>query len=158
MRYVNLAAVAFLGIAAAGPALARYEGSYFDYARVIDVDRVATQIGDGANVTREECWQEPVEQRRPGMVYRRELPPEVEQTADGGRVVTTRTEEVQNYATTARGYEERCRENVEYRQPQTVAFDVVYRYHGQDYHDRIGHDPGSRVRVHVDNGYVEIAE
>lgn len=157
MRYVNLAAVAFLGMAVAGPALARYEGSYFDYARVLSVDQVVTQMGNGANVASEECWQEPVEQRRPATAYHRDLPPVVEQTSNGGRIVTTRSEDVQNYATT-RAYEERCRQNVEYRQPQTVAFDVVYRYRGQDYHDRIGHDPGSNVRVHVDDGYVEIAE
>jgi uncharacterized protein YcfJ len=158
MRHVKLAAVAFLGMVAAGPALARYEQSYFDYAHVLSVDRVATQIGNGSNVTRQECWQEPVEQHQPGMVYHRELPPVVEHTADGARVVTTRTEDVENAPTTTRSYEERCRENVEFRQPQTFAFDVVYRYRGQDYHDRIGHDPGSSVRVHVDNGYVEIAE
>jgi uncharacterized protein YcfJ len=158
MKHVNLAAVAFLGMVVAGPALARYTDSYFDYARVLQVDRVATQAGDGANVAREECWQEPIEQRQPGVVYHRELPTVVEHTADGGRVVTTRTQDVEHYPTTTRSYAERCREEVEYRQPQTVAYDVVYRYHGQDYHDRIGHDPGSSVRVHVDNGYVEIAE
>ena len=158
MRYVNLAAVAILGMVAAGPALARYEQSYFDYARVMSVDHVATQAGNGANVSREECWQEPVEKTQPGMTYHRELPPVVEHTADGARVVTTRTEDVENYPTTTRSYEERCHEQVEYRQPQTVAYDVVYRYHGQDYHDRISHDPGSSVRVHIDNGYVEIAE
>lgn len=158
MKGVNLAAVAFLGMAVAGPALARYSDSYFDYARVLSVDQVVTQLGNGGNVRREECWQEPVEQRRPGMVYHRELPPVVEEKADGGRVVTTRTEDVEHTPTTVAGYEERCRESVEYRQPQTVAYDVVYRYHGQDYHDRIGHDPGSRLRVHVDDGYVEVAE
>jgi len=157
MKCVNLAAVAILGMAVAGPALARYEESYFDYARVLSVDQVVTQMGNGGNVASEECWQEPVEQRRPGMVYHRDLPPVVEETPSGGRVVTTRSEDVERYPTTTR-YEERCREHVEYRQPQTVAFDVVYRYRGQDYHDRIGHDPGSNVRVHVDNGYVEIAE
>jgi uncharacterized protein YcfJ len=158
MRCVNLAAVACLGLVVAGPALARYEQSYFDYAHVLSVDRVVSQAGDGDNVIREECRQEPVEQHRPGMVYHRDLPPVVEETPSGERIVTTRSEDVQHTPTTVRSYEERCHEQVEYRQPQTVAFDVVYRYRGQDYHDRIGHDPGSNVRVHVDNGYVEVAE
>jgi len=34
----------------------------------------------------------------------------------------------------------------------------VFRYRGQDFHERMSHDPGSRVRVHVDNGYVEVVE
>ena len=59
-----------------------------------------------------------------------------------------------------RSYEDKCQTHTEYRPgPQhTVAYDVVYRYDGQEYHDRMSHDPGSRVRVHVDNGYVAIAE
>src|SRR5512144_3151404 len=118
MKGVNLAAVAFLGMAVAGPALARYSDSYFDYARVLSVDQVVTQMGNGGNVASEECWQEPVEQRRPGMVYHRDLPPVVEETPSGGRVVTTRSEDVERYPTTTH-YEERCREHVEYRQPQT---------------------------------------
>ena len=158
MRHVNLAAVACLGMVVAGPALARYQDSYFDYARVLSVEPISTQIGNGVNVAKEECWQEPVEHREPGSAYHRELPPVVEQGPNGERIVTTRTEDVQNYPTTTRSYEERCREHVEYRQPQTYAYDVVYRYHGEDYHDRIGHNPGSSVRVRIDQGYVEIAE
>ena len=42
--------------------------------------------------------------------------------------------------------------------PPDVFFDVVYDYRNQEYHDRIRHEPGSSVRVHVENGYVEIAE
>jgi uncharacterized protein YcfJ len=155
MKRVNLVAIAVLGTLLAGPALARYENSFFDYARVLSVDRVATQAGNGENVIREDCRQEPVDQHHPGMVVQRELPPVVDE-ATGERIVTTRTEEVDGYDT--RSYQERCSAQTEYRQPQTVAFDVVYRYNHQDYHDRIGHNPGSRVRVHVDNGYVEIAE
>jgi len=158
MKCLNLAAVAFVGMVVTAPALARYEESYFDYARVLSVDRIVSQAGNGGNVVSKECRTEPVEQRRPGMVYHRDLPPVVEETPSGDRVVTTRSEDVEKAPTTVRSYEERCSEQVEFKQPQTVAFDVVYRYQNQDYHDRIGHDPGGKVRVHVDNGYVEIAE
>jgi uncharacterized protein YcfJ len=29
-------------------------------------------------------------------------------------------------------------------------YDVTYRYHGATYHARMPHDPGPRLRVHVD--------
>ena len=54
----------------------------------------------------------------------------------------TRTVSIQEDGYYARDAKERCRTRTDYREHETVAaWDVVYRYHGQDYHDRIGHDP-----------------
>ena len=71
-----------------------------------------------------------------------------------------RTEVVDRGGYYTRQYEDKCEVKTDYQpgEPRTLAYDVVYRYDGQDYHQRMSHDPGSRVRVHVDNGYVEIAE
>jgi uncharacterized protein YcfJ len=155
MKRIKLLTLAVLGTVLAGPAFARYENSFFDYANVLSVDRVATQAGDGGNITREECKQEPVDEHHPGMIVQHQSPPVVNEVT-GERTVTTRTEEVDGYDTHT--VKEHCSTQTEYRQAQTVAFDVVYRYNHQDYHDRIGHDPGSRVRVRVDDGHVELAE
>jgi uncharacterized protein YcfJ len=39
-----------------------------------------------------------------------------------------------------------------------VGYDVNYRYHGRSYQSQMNFDPGRRVRVRVDGGYVEVAE
>jgi len=156
MKVVNQAAVAILGTTLlAGSAFARWDDSYFDYARVLSVNPVVT--GENSEpVTQQECWSEPVEQFRPGTTTQRTLPPVVDESTG---TVTTRTVSIREEGYYARDAKERCRTRTDYRQQPTItAWDVVYRYHGQDYHDRIGHDPGSRIRVHVDNGYVEVAE
>ena len=164
MKRVTQAVIAALGLAVAGSALARYDDdevrmrmrdSFFDYARVINVDRIVEQ--DNQPVTREECWKEPHEDYHPGTTYRREIQ---ETTPSGYNSTAVRTEVVDRGGYYTRRYEDKCETRTEYQPgPQrTVAYDVVYRYDGQDYHERMNHDPGSRVRVHVDDGYVEIAE
>jgi len=157
MKMVNQAAVAILGTSLlAGSAFARWDDSYFDYARVLSVNPVVANQ-DSEPVTHQECWSEPVQEYHPGLSAQRTLPPTVDE--DTG-TVTRRTVSIQESGYYTHEAKERCRERTDYRQqqPTVMAWDVVYRYHGQDYHDRIAHDPGSRVRVHVDNGYVEVAE
>jgi uncharacterized protein YcfJ len=164
MKRVTQTVIVALGLAVAGSAFARYDeddvrmrvhDSFFDYARVINVDRIIEQ--DKQPVSREECWKEPHEDYHPGTTYRREI----QETVPGSYNDTAvRTEVVDKGGYYTHRYEDRCETRTEYESgPQrTVAFDVVYRYDGQDYHDRMKHEPGSRVRVRVDNGYVQIAE
>jgi len=153
MKRLSQSIVAILGLMLAGSAFARYQDSYFDYARVVSVDRIV--IPPSEPRTTEECWKEPVQQSSyPGTSYRRDLPPVV--TNDGE--VASRTEYVQEGGYTERTVEEHCRERRTASLPPEVFYDVVYDYRNQEYHDRIRHDPGSSVRVHVENGYVEIAE
>ena len=46
--------------------------------------------------------------------------------------------------------EERCETREENRvEERTVGYDVTYRYFGHDYHTRMDHDPGDRIRVNV---------
>ncbi|HEX6834459.1 MAG TPA: hypothetical protein VF132_13060 [Rudaea sp.] len=142
MKRVNQAIMAAVGLALAGSAFAAYD-SYFDYARVTHVDRIVQQSDEP--VTRQECWNEPRDMTRQTSVN--------EPTSDGYHTETATT------TTTTRTYEQRCRTSTEYvQQPQQIAFDVAYRYGGQEYHDRMSHAPGPRVRVHVENGDVELAE
>ncbi|HXD52362.1 MAG TPA: hypothetical protein VN689_10745 [Burkholderiales bacterium] len=164
MNRVTQAVIAALGLAVGASAFARYNedevrmrvrDSFYDYARVVNVDRIAQS--ETQPVTREECWKEPHEEYHPGTSYHRQT----EQPIPGSYNNTVvRDEYVEKPGYYTRNYEDRCETRTEYQSttPRTVAFDVVYRYDGQDYHERMSHDPGSRVRVHVDNGYVELAE
>jgi uncharacterized protein YcfJ len=157
--------VAILGIVVAGSAFAldrytvieRGDAPYFDYAHVTRVDRVVTT--EQQPRTREECWNEPHREYHPGTAYRREELPAMVVTAADGRETLLRNEVVESggYYTTA--YEEKCSTRTDYDTTHnTVGYDVVYNYRGQDYHDRMSRDPGTQVRVRVDHGYVELAE
>jgi len=159
MKRVNQAIVAALGLAVTGVAFARfdsdrYPNSYFDYARVISVDRIV-QPGSTQPVTRQQCRNEPSDEYHPGRTYQQTDPPQV--MANGDRVTRTETVDTGGYYTHT--LKERCDSTTDYvSTPQTVAFNVVYRYDGQDYQDQLNFDPGARVRVHVDNGYVQVAQ
>ena len=155
MKHTHRIAVAVLGALVTGSAFARYADSYFDYAQVLSVKPIVASESSRP-VTREECWSEPVENFHPGMTAERQLPPEVDETTGA---VTTRTVSIKKDGYYTRDEDERCRTRTDVQQQQSVvAFDVVYSYHNQAYHDRIAHDPGARLRVHVDDGYVEVAE
>jgi uncharacterized protein YcfJ len=159
MKRVTQAIVAALGLALTGSALAydRNDGSYFDYARVDRVDRVVSAVNQP--ITRQECWNEPHQEYHPGAAYRRdEVAPTIITTSNGDETVV-RTEVVEKGGYYTQGYEQKCRTRTDYDQAQqVVGYDVVYSYRGQGYHDRMSHDPGTSVRVHVDHGYVELAE
>jgi len=164
MNRVTQTIIATLGLAVGFSAFARYDedalrvrtrDSFYDYARVVNVDRIIAQ--QDQPVTREECWKEPRDDYHPGTTYRREIQ---ETMPSGDNSTAVRTEVVDRGGYYTRHYENKCETKTEY-QPgaqRTVAYDVVFRYDGQDFHERMSRDPGSRVRVHVDDGYVEIAE
>jgi uncharacterized protein YcfJ len=133
----------------------RVRDSCFDHARVVSVDRIVA--AENEPVSREECWKEPHEVYHPGTTYQRE----VEQPIPGSfNNMEVRSETVERPGYYTRSDEQRCETRTEYQPAgqRTVAYDVVFRYNGQDFHERMDHDPGSRVRVHIDNGYVEVAE
>ena len=110
--------------------------------------------------TSQQCWDQPRAAYHPGADYRRNVvAPAYDQD---GRVVgdqVVRSEVVQAGGYTTTETQRVCQTRTAHRDlPQVIGYDVVYRYRGQDYQDRIDHDPGRSVRIHVDNGYVEVAE
>lgn len=164
MKRVTKSVVATLGLALFGTACAadryvRYErgdDAFFDYAHVERVDRVVDRVS--APVTQRECWNEPRTEYRPGASYRREeVTPMVVSSVDGTPVV--RSEVVESGGYYVQTYEQQCRSRTGYDTAQrVVGYDVVFNYRGEDYHERMNHDPGDRVRVRVENGYVDVAE
>lgn len=161
MKRITQAIIAATGITMAGAACAYpvfADRDYFDYARVDRVDRVMAVVDQPES--RQQCWDQPRTQYHPGADYRRNI---VAPTFDadgrmiGDDVVRSDVVESGGYATT--DVQHICQTQTAHREiPRVIGYDVVYTYRGQDYHDRIDHDPGRRVRVHVDNGYVEVAE
>lgn len=161
MSYCIKSIVATLGLALLGSACAsdRYESrndTYFDYARVERVDRVLSTASEP--VQRRECWNEPRTDYHPDVTYRREeVSPTTVASVDGTPVVHSEVVESGGYY--SHSVEQQCRTRTDYDSTQrVVGYDVVYNYRGEDYHDRMNHDPGARVRVYVENGYVEVAE
>jgi len=166
MKRVSQAIVAALGLSVAGSAFAYFrDGSYFDYARVQRVDRLlaTTEVPR----TRQECWNEPRSEYHPGADYRREtiVPSDdadvIDENGidDAGFADVERADVVEHdgYATTTS--QRVCQTRTEQAEArEVVGYDVVYRYRGEDYHERLDHDPGRSVRVRVDHGYVEVAE
>jgi uncharacterized protein YcfJ len=145
MKRISQTLVAAVGLALAGSAFARYEQDpyYYDNARVVRVDRIIAQ--ETQPVTREECWQEPVEQ--PDQIVER-----THVTNDG--VVRKDVLRVDQPA-----YQRKCRQTTAMTDtPQVVGYDVVYNYRNEDFHDRMNHDPGPQVRVRVQNGYVQVVD
>ena len=162
MKRILQAIAAAFGISLAGAAFAFVPvfvgASYYDYARVARVDRVVAMVDQPR--TSQECWDQPRSQYHPGADYRRNI---IAPTYDAdGRVIgdeVVRSDVVESGGYTTTDMQQVCQNRTAHREaPQVIGYDVVYRYHGQDYHDRIDHDPGRSVRVHVDNGYVELAE
>ena len=157
MKHLSQAVVAGLGIALAGSAVAYSRAaSYFDYARVQRVDPVVASVDEPQ--TREECWTEPRTEYHPE--YRREV---VAPSADdddavvAAPVVRREIVETGGYARTTN--QRICQtRTARVTEPKVIGYDVVYTYRGEDYRDRLDHDPGRSVRVHVDSGYVETAE
>lgn len=164
MKAVTKSVVATLGLALFGAACAsdryvRYDSiddSYFDYARVERVDRLVGTVSEP--ITRRDCWNEPRTEYRPSVTYRREeVSPITVSSIDGTPVV--RSEVVERGGDYVQTYGRECRSRTDYDTARrVVGYDVVYNYRGEDYHERMNHDPGERVRVRVENGYVDVAE
>jgi uncharacterized protein YcfJ len=145
MKRISQTLVAALGLTLAGSAFARYEQNpyYYDYARVVRVDRIIAP--ETQPVTHEECWQESVEQ--PERIVERT------HVNDDG-VVRKDVLRVDRPA-----YQQKCRQTTAYNEtPQVVGYDVIYNYRNEDFHDRMSHDPGSQVRVRVQNDYVQVVD
>jgi hypothetical protein len=156
-RTTTQAIIAALGISVAGSALAfTRDASYYDFARVDRVDRLLAT--SEAPRTQRECWTQPRAEYHPGADYRREtIEPAYDDESNGTTVVRSDVVENGGYSTIEN--ERVCQTrtaSVESR--QVLGYDVVYRYRGQDYHERMDHDPGRSVRVRVDHGYVEAVE
>ena len=155
---IGKAVVAALGISLAGSAFAYYrDGSYFDFAPVERVDRLLATTDQPRQNT--QCWDQPRTEYHPGADYRREtIEPAIDEDGNATQAVT-RSDVVESggYSTTRN--ERVCQtRTAQIETQQVVGYDIVYRYRGQDYHERMDHDPGRSVRVHVDHGYVELAE
>jgi hypothetical protein len=138
-RVTNQAIVATLGIGLAGSALAYPRGdSYFDFARVQRVDRIVADVDQPP--TRRET-----------------VAPET--AVIDGRQTLVRSDVVERDGYTTTDVQRVCRTYTQHAQArQVVGYDVVYNYRGESFHDRLDHDPGRTVRVHVDHGYVDLAE
>jgi hypothetical protein len=157
MKRSKQAVAAAIAFALAGSAFAyTRDGSYYDYARVDRVDRVMATVDQPQ--TQRDCWTQPRSEYHPGSDYRRQtIVRDADDDSDPGRVVRDEVVETGGYTSTR---SERVCETRTASVPmrQVIGYDVVYTYRGEDFHDRIDHDPGRSVRVHVDNGYVELAE
>ena len=157
MKRLSQAVIAVLGTALAGSAFAYARGgSFFDYARVQRVDRVVATVDEPR--TREECWTQPRTDYHPTTEYRREvLEPGDDDRGARDPVVRREVVETGGYSTTT---DQRVCETRTARvtEPRVIGYDVVYTYRGEDYHERLDHDPGRSVRIRVDDGYVETAE
>ena len=166
MKHLAQTIVAALGLVVAGSAFAldrytyvteRDDGVYFDYAHVARVDRVVTTATEPT--AHEECWNEPHREYHPGTTYRREQVEPMVVTTVNGRETVVRSQVVEQGGYYTTGYEQKCRTLTDYdTQQRDIGYDVVFSYRGQDYHERMSHDPGTRVRIRVDHGYVELAE
>jgi hypothetical protein len=155
---IGKAIVAALGISLAGSAFAYYrDGSYFDFAHVDRVDRLLATTDQPQAST--QCWDQPRTEYHPGADYRRDtVEPAIDEDGKPTQVVThSDVVESGGYSTTRN--QRVCQTRTAHVETQqVVGYDVVYSYRGQDYHERMDHDPGRSVRVHVDHGYVELAE
>ena len=153
MKRVTQAIVATLGFGLAGSAFAYYSGdSYFDYARVQRVDRIVATV-DQPPTTREECWNEPRTE------YHRRDTVVPETAFIDGRQTVVRSDVVEHDGYTTTDYQRVCRTRTQQAMAkQIVGYDVVYNYRGELFHDRLDHDPGRTVRVHVDHGDVSLVD
>ncbi len=186
MKHIKQVLVGVLGLAIGGTAFARHHDAYYDYAQVVRVDPIAENYD--RPVAREVCRDVPVEVYQPSYTYHRDRTgPTIAGAIVGGALGSLVGHgDGRRAATVAgaviggsiahdharggyyredgyyeRGYEERCRTETEHRTATDITgYDVTYRYHGETYQERMGYDPGNRVRVRVgeDGDDVQVAE
>lgn len=171
LLYITLTAT-LLGAAAAqaGHPRERDGGGFFDYAEVVQVEPIVRQVR--ISEPREECWDEEVPVYQSG--YRSATPTILGGILGGvvgntlgkgdGRTVATVAGTVlggsigrdvgaanARRSGSATAVETRCRQVADYREEERVeGYAVTYRYQGEEYTTRMPHDPGERIRVHVD--------
>jgi uncharacterized protein YcfJ len=187
MKRVNLFLAAVLGVALASPAFARHDDAYFDYARVDRVEPIYETVGgpDAREVCRDEPVDQ---YHPGYYVHRDRSGPSLFGAIIGGALghtigkgdgraaatiagaviggsVAHRNSHDSYYETEGyytRDYVQSCRTETSNdgseRVERIVGYDVNYRYHGRNYQSRMNFDPGKRVRVRVEDGYVEVAE
>lgn len=188
MSYRNKLLIGLVGLTVAGSAFAHRHGdTYYDYAQVVNVDPITRSYD--RPVSSEVCRDVPVEVYQPTYTYHhRDRTGATVAGAivggalgslvghgDGRRAATVagaliggsvahdhaRGGYYRSGGYYERGYEERCRTETDYRTSEEVTgYEVTFRYHGVTYEERMGYDPGNRVRVRVSNDGddVEVAE
>lgn len=163
------AAVAGVGTVQAGPPSRTADGGFFDYADVVRVEPIVRQVR--VSQPREECWEEEVPVYEGGY---RSATPMILGGILGGVVGSTVGKGDGRTAATVAGtvlggsigrdvgqahrrepaataVEARCRQVTDYREEERIeGYDVTYRYRDAHYTTRLPHDPGPRLRVHVD--------
>lgn len=172
------------GLLFAGSAMAWQDDYYsrgrdvgYDWATVVDVDPIVDS--NRRPVSRDVCYDEPVERYNPGYTARRDSTGSTLLGAViGGALGNTVGKGDGRKAATIAGaliggsighensrrrgdyyqegyyetdYQTRCRTETEYRgSDEVVGYDVTYRYNGRTYHTTMDHHPGNRLRVRVD--------
>lgn len=182
VAFISMALAA--GVALSTPALARpdygrYETRY-DWATVVDVDPIVER--SRRPVSREVCYDQPVERYEPGYTAQRNhtgatvlgaviggalgnqvgkgdgrKAATIAGAVIGGAVGNNTSRRRGDYYETSGGYvsdyETRCREETTWRgDADVVGYQVTYRYRGDTYHTTMDHHPGNRLRVRVDRG------
>lgn len=174
------------GVALSTPALA-YRNDYgrnndvrYDWATVVDVDPIIER--SRRPVSREVCYDQPVERYEPGYTARRNhtgatvlgaviggalgnqvgkgdgrKAATIAGAVIGGAVGNNTSRRNGDYYETSGGYvrdyETRCREQTAWRgEDDVVGYQVTYRYRGDTFHTTMDHHPGNRLRVRVDRG------
>ncbi len=172
MRQLMAFVVVFAGgLALAAPSAAA-GNSYVDYADVINVEPVYTTVR--VSSPRRECWEETVHPAHGYGRGRHSYTPMIVGGIVGGVVGNQfgsgRGKDLMTAAGVVLGgsigrdvahrhrpryghpvVETRCRTDYDYHEEERVdGYRVEYRYQGRTYVTRMGHDPGERIRVHVD--------
>jgi uncharacterized protein YcfJ len=131
----------------------------YDMARVVSVDPIIEYVDEP--VSRDVCWQEPVERYEPRYRHERRSRDDRAGATVLGAIIggalgnTVGRGDGRRAATNVGGryvrdVAERCETRTEYRsQERVVGYDVAYDYHGRVYRTRTDHHPGDRIRVAV---------
>ncbi|MEO8670922.1 MAG: glycine zipper 2TM domain-containing protein [Tahibacter sp.] len=153
----------------------RYEEARFDWARVVRVDPVVER--SRVPVADRYCYDEPVEVYEPGYRTHRNggtvagaliggALGNLAGKGDGRKAATIagaliggsighdsdrRHGDGYRDGRYATAYEQRCEQRTSWRgSDEIVGYDVSYRYDGRLYHTQMNYNPGSRIRVRVD--------
>ncbi|MDC8015595.1 glycine zipper 2TM domain-containing protein [Tahibacter soli] len=186
MKRIHTTLALAAGLAFAGSAMAWQDGYYsrgrdvgYDWATVVDVDPIVES--NRRPVSRDVCYDEPVDRYVPGYTARRDSTGStllgaviggalgnqvgkgdgrkaatIAGALIGGSIGHDRARRDGGYYETSGYYETdyrtRCRTQTEYRgSDEVVGYDVTYRYEGRTYHTTMDHHPGNRLRVRVDS-------
>lgn len=185
MKTLTITLALAAGVALSGPALARrgddrYYDVRYDWATVIDVDPIVERTR--RPVSRDVCYDQPVDRYEPGYTARRDhtgstllgaviggalgnqvgkgdgrKAATIAGAVIGGAVGNNASHRRGDYYETRGGYvtdyETRCERQTSWRGgDDIVGYQVSYRYRGDIFHTTMDHHPGNRLRVRVDRG------